>query len=114
MTRKRSYRDEHLSYNAMKNVLSESNRKFDPNIVKVFLSHMAIHPIGSLIQLNNNVIGRVVSANPELPLRPRIEVLVDEFGDRIKGEKFLDLQELSALYITKPLSKTYLKQKFNE
>ncbi len=114
MTRKRSYRDEHLSYNAMKNVLSESNRMFDPNIVKAFLSNMAIHPIGSIVQLNNNVIGRVVSANPELPLRPRIEVLVDEFGDRIKGEKFLDLQELSDLYITKPLSKTYLKQKFNE
>jgi HD-GYP domain-containing protein (c-di-GMP phosphodiesterase class II) len=114
MTRKRSYRDEHLSYNAMKNVLSESNRKFDPNIVKAFLSNMAIHPIGSIVQLNNNVIGRVVSANSELPLRPRIEVLVDEFGDRIKGEKFLDLRELSDLYITKPLSKTYLKQKFNE
>lgn len=114
MTRKRSYRDEHLSYNAMKNVLSESNRRFDPNIVKAFLSNMALHPIGSIVQLNNNVIGRVVSANPELPLRPRIEVLVDEFGDRIKGEKFLDLQELSDLYITKPLSKTYLKQKFNE
>ncbi|MCK4923772.1 MAG: HD domain-containing protein [Spirochaetes bacterium] len=114
MTRKRSYRDEHLSYNAMKNVLSESNRMFDPNIVKAFLSNMAIHPIGSIVQLNNNVIGMVVSANPELPLRPRIEVLVDEFGDRIKGEKFLDLQELADLYITKPLSKAYLKQKFNE
>jgi HD-GYP domain-containing protein (c-di-GMP phosphodiesterase class II) len=114
MTHKRSYRDEHLSYNAMKNVLSESNRKFDPNIVKAFLSNMAIHPIGSIVQLNNNVIGRVVSANPEFPLRPRIEVLVDEFGDKIKGKKFLDLQELSDLYITKPISKTYLKQKFNE
>ena len=114
MTRKRSYRDEHLSYNAMKNVLSESNRMFDPNIVKAFLSNMALHPIGSIVQLNNNVIGMVVSANPELPLRPRIEVLVDEFGDRIKGEKFLDLQELADLYITKPLSKAYLKQKFNE
>ena len=44
MTRKRSYRDEHLSYNAMKNVLSESNRKFDPSVVKAFLSNMAIHP----------------------------------------------------------------------
>ena len=114
MTRKRSYRDEHLSYNDMKNVLSVSNRMFDPNIVKAFLSNMALHPIGSIVQLKNNVIGMVVSANPELPLRPRIEVLVDEFGDRIKGEKFLDLQELADLYITKPLSKAYLKQKFNE
>ena len=114
MTRKRSYRDEHLSYNAMKNVLSESNRKFDPNIVKAFLSNMAIHPVGSIVQLNNNVIGRVVSANPELPLRPRIEVLFDEFGDNIKGKQSLDLQELTGLYIIKPLSKDYIKHKMDE
>ena len=114
MTRKRSYREELLSYNAMKNVLSESNRKFDPNIVKAFLSNMAIYPIGSIVQLNNAVIGRVVSANAELPLRPRIEVLVDEFGDRLEERKVIDLQENTNLYITKPLPKAYLKQILDE
>ncbi len=114
MTRKRSYREEHLSYNAMKNVLSESNRKFDPNIVKAFLSNMAIYPIGSIVQLNNAVIGRVVSANAELPLRPRIEVLVDEFGDRLEERKVIDLQENTNIYITKPLPKAYLKQILDE
>jgi len=115
MTRKRSYRDEHLSYSAMKTILSESNRKFDPNLVKAFLSNMAIYPVGSIVQLNNNVIGRVVSANPELPLRPRISVLIDEFGERVAdGEKVLDLQEKTNIFITKPLSTSYLKQLFNE
>jgi HD-GYP domain-containing protein (c-di-GMP phosphodiesterase class II) len=114
MTRKRSYRDEQLSYNAMKNVLSESNRKFDPNIVKTFLSNMAIYPIGSIVQLNNNLIGRVLSANAERPLRPKIEVLVDEFGNRIKEKKVLDLQEIADLYITKPLPQAYLKQILDE
>jgi hypothetical protein len=114
MTRKRSYRDEHLSYHAMKTILSESNRKFDPRIVKAFLSNMAIYPVGSIVQLNNNVIGRVVSANPELPLRPRIIVLMDEFGDKVKEEKVLDLQEMTDVFITKPLSKSYLKQLYNE
>jgi HD-GYP domain-containing protein (c-di-GMP phosphodiesterase class II) len=114
MTRKRSYRDEHLSYNAMKTILSESNRKFDPRIVKAFLSNMAIYPVGSIVQLNNNVIGRVASANPELPLRPRISVLVDELGNRVKEERTLDLQEKTEIYIMKPLSKSYLKQLFDE
>jgi HD-GYP domain-containing protein (c-di-GMP phosphodiesterase class II) len=114
MTRKRSYRDEHLSYHAMKTILSESNRKFDPRIVKAFLSNMAIYPVGSIVQLNNNVIGRVVSANPELPLRPKITVLMDEFGDKVKEETVLDLQEMTNVFITKPLSKSYLKQLHNE
>jgi HD-GYP domain-containing protein (c-di-GMP phosphodiesterase class II) len=114
MTRKRSYRDEELSYNAMKTILSESNRKFDPQIVKVFLSDMAIHPVGSIVQLNNNIVGRVVSANPELPLRPKIAILIDEFGDKLQDEKVIDLQERTKLFITKPLSKDYIKKILSE
>ena len=111
---KRPYRDRQIGYNAVKIITGDNGKHYDPRITKSLLNAVGLHPIGSIVQLNNNVIGMVVSANPELPLRPRIEVLVDEFGDRIKGEKFLDLQELADLYITKPLSKAYLKQKFNE
>lgn len=114
MTKKRSYRDEHLSYHAMKTILSGSSRKFDPQIVKIFLSNMAIYPVGSIVQLNNNVIGKVVSANPELPLRPKISVLIDEFGEKGDNGKIIDLQEVSSLFIKKPLSKFLLKQIINE
>jgi HD-GYP domain-containing protein (c-di-GMP phosphodiesterase class II) len=114
MTRKRSYRDEHLSYSAMKTIVSESNRKFDPKVVKAFLSNMAIYPVGSIVQLNNNMIGRVISANPELPLRPKITLLLDESGKKLPEELILDLQEKSDVFITKPLSKSSLNQTLDE
>ncbi len=114
MTKERSYRESHLSYNAMKNILSESNRKYDPYIVKIFLSNMAIYPVGSIVQLNNNVIGRVISANPELPLRPKVSVLVDELGEKIKDERVVDLQGDTSIFIKKPLSRDYLRQILNE
>jgi len=114
MTKERSYRQSHLSYNAMKSILSESNRKYDPYIVKIFLSNMAIYPVGSIVQLNNNVIGRVISANPELPLRPRISVLIDEFGKKISGEDVVDLQVNTSIFIKKPLSREYLRQILHE
>jgi len=110
MIRKRSYRDEHLSYQAMKSIVAGSSRKFDPELVRVFLSNMAIYPVGSIVQLNNNIIGVVISANPQLPLRPKISVLVDEFGERVSGERLIDLQEEKNLFIKKPLPKSYLKQ----
>ncbi len=110
MTRRRSYREEHLSYIAMKNILSASNRNYDPQIVKVFLSNMAIYPVGSIVELNNNVIGKVISANPSLPLRPRISVLIDEFGEKLAGEKIIDLNEVRSLFIKRPLSQSYVKQ----
>jgi len=114
MTRKRSYRDEHLSYQAMKTILSGASRKFDPEIVKVFLSNLAIYPVGSIVQLSNNAVGRVISANPALPLRPRIAIIVDEFGDKIEEKKEVDLQQTDSLYVKKPLSKFILKQILNE
>lgn len=114
MTRERSYREEHLSYEAMKNILSESNRKFDPDIVKVFLANMAIYPVGSIVQLNNELIGRVVSANANQPLRPKVQVLIDEFGDRVTQERIIDLQELGSFFIKKPLPKTFIKKVFDE
>jgi HD-GYP domain-containing protein (c-di-GMP phosphodiesterase class II) len=114
MTRKRSYRDEHLSYEAMRTIVGGANRHFDPEIVKVFLSNLAIHPVGSIVQLNNNAVGRVISANPEFPLRPKVSIIIDEFGDKLEIEKSVDLHELSSLYIKKPLSKSILKQLLNE
>jgi len=114
MTRKRSYRDEYLLYTAMKSILSGSSKKFDPNIVRVFLSNMALYPVGSIVQLNNGVVGSVVSANPELPLRPNILVIIDEFGEKVNKEKILDLQEKQSLFITKSLDKSALEKLKNE
>jgi HD-GYP domain-containing protein (c-di-GMP phosphodiesterase class II) len=114
MTKKRSYRDEFLSYSAMKNILGGSSRKFDPEIVKMFLNNMAIYPVGSMVQLNNGIIAKVVSANSEIPLRPKVAVVMDEFGDKLDMEKIIDLQESKSLYIVRPLSKSHMKTILNE
>ena len=110
MTRRRSYRDEMIYYNAMKVIVSAANRRFDPTIVKVFLSNMAIYPVGSIVRLNNGVVAKVVKANPNLPLRPIIEILVDEFGEKVKEERLLDLQNEGSLFIKNPLSKMEMEK----
>jgi len=110
MTKKRSYREEHLSYGAMKNIIAGTSRKFDPTIVKVFLGNMAIYPVGSMVELNNGMVARVISANTIYPLRPRVTVVLDEFGEKIDYEKIIDLQEAKELFITKPLTKSYIRK----
>jgi HD-GYP domain-containing protein (c-di-GMP phosphodiesterase class II) len=114
MIKKRSYRDAHMSYSAMKNILSGTNRKYDPDYVKAFLSNMAIYPVGSIVQLNNGVMAKVVSANSELPLRPKVSVMVDEFGEKPYSEKIIDLEEVNSIFIKKPVSKSQLKKFLNE
>jgi len=101
MTKKRYHRDKFLSYEAMKNVLSESQNKFDPRLLRIFLSLISIYPIASFVKLNTNAICMVIGAYPDKPLRPILKVIIDEFGDKIYNveERYIDLVEEPSMYI---------------
>ena len=45
-------------YEAMKNLLSDNSRRFDPDILKAFIKVMGIYPIGSVVFLSNAAIAR--------------------------------------------------------
>jgi HD-GYP domain-containing protein (c-di-GMP phosphodiesterase class II) len=101
MVNERPYRNSVIGYNAMKTLLSDNGRHFDPKILKAFLESMGIYPIGSVVQLNNSSIGRVVETHMEAPLRPVLELIVDEYGNRIAERETLDLQAKKGLFIVK-------------
>lgn len=99
LTRQRTYRDKHSAYDTMKKLLSAEINKLDPVLLKKFLARMAIYPIGSLVKLNNEVIGVVIYSLEKKPLRPVIKVVVDEFGDPCLEPRVINLLENSDLYI---------------
>ncbi|MBN1898097.1 MAG: HD domain-containing protein [Spirochaetes bacterium] len=101
MTKKRNYRAKFISYDAMKNILSESKNKFDPRLLKIFLSNLSIYPVASLVKLNTNAVGMVIGAYSDKPLRPIIKIIVDEFGDRLEEteERIIDLSEEQDMFI---------------
>ncbi len=102
MTKKRSYRDEFISYEAMKNILSESQNKFDPRLLRIFLSNMSIYPLASLVKLNTGAIGMVIGTCAGKPLRPIIKIIIDEFGDKTyqAEERIIYLSEDPDIFIT--------------
>ena len=102
----RVYRkDKKTGYMAVKDVLAESQNKFDPKILRAFLASISIYPPGSLVQLNNNAIGSVTAINNKAPLRPKVRIWIDEFGDNLKEEEIVDLTENKNLFIVKVLNK---------
>lgn len=103
MVKERPYRSSMIGYNAMKSILSDNGRQFDPRILKAFLSSTGVFPIGSIVQLNNSAIGRIVSLNAEAPLRPRVELLVDETGKNLDEPVSVDLLERKTLFIVKAI-----------
>ena len=101
MINQRPYRNSMIGYSAMKNVLSDNGRHFDPKILKAFLESMGIYPIGSIVQLNNSAIGRVTEIHTEAPLRPVVELIIDEYGNRLSEREAVDLLTKKGLFIVK-------------
>lgn len=104
----RSYRKKVYFYHAMRNLLSSGVSRFDPVILRVFLSRMSVYPIGSLVELNDTSIGVIIGSVHEKPLRPLIKLIFDKNGGRIKDTYILSLLEDTSLYITKALDESDL------
>jgi HD-GYP domain-containing protein (c-di-GMP phosphodiesterase class II) len=103
MVNKRAYRDQMIGYRAMKAILSDNGRHFDPKVLKALLASMGIYPVGSLVQLNNGGIGRVTETHSMAPLRPKIQLIIDEYGDKLVGEIVVDLLSQKDLFIAKAI-----------
>jgi HD-GYP domain-containing protein (c-di-GMP phosphodiesterase class II) len=114
MVSKKPYRKSMLGYQAMKNLLSDNMRRFDPYVIKAFTQTMGIYPIGSIVLLNNGAIARVVKVMPVAALRPRIKLLVDESGKVFKQDEGaeIDLLAEKSLFISKAMDPTEVSAKY--
>lgn len=106
----RTYRKSKTGYLAMKSVLAEAQNKFDPKVLRAFLTTLSIYPPGTLVQLSDNSIGAVSSVNPDAPLRPKVKIIVDEFGDKIIENIIKDLKNDEDLFIVHVLNKEEYKK----
>jgi HD-GYP domain-containing protein (c-di-GMP phosphodiesterase class II) len=105
MVSEKPYRNSMIGYAAMKALLSDNSRRFDPDILKAFIKSMGIYPLGSTVLLNNAAIARVIETHPDSPLRPRLRIIVDEFSKRYEGDEgdSVDLVAEKTLFIARAL-----------
>jgi HD-GYP domain-containing protein (c-di-GMP phosphodiesterase class II) len=101
MINNRPHRNSMIGYTAMKSLLNDNGSHFDPKILKVFLESMGIYPIGSIVQLNTSGIGRVIETHPEAPLRPALELIIDEYGNKLTEREIVDLLTRKGVFIVK-------------
>ncbi len=103
MISKRPYRDPMIGYRAMRTILSDNGRRFDPEVLKVFIQTMGLYPLGSVVLLNNAAVGRVVAVNRGAPLRPKVKIMIDETGAEASEDdgEIIDLNEYRRLFIVR-------------
>jgi len=106
MVRERPYRNSMIGYTAMRQILNDNSRRFNAEILKVFVKSMGIYPVGSIVILNDGSVAKVVRNNLQVPLRPVIKVLVSPAGRKLAPEKQkeIDLVAESKFFIVKAVS----------
>ena len=101
MVSKKSYRNSMIGYQAVRNLLSDNARRFDPAVIIAFTKIMGIYPIGSIVRLNDSSLARVVSIHVNAPIRPKVQMLTDRKGNplSIGSMAIIDLLEEKTLFI---------------
>ena len=111
MMKDRPDRNSMLGYTAIRQILNDNSRRFDPAILKIFIQSIGIYPRGSIVILNSGAIGRIVKIRAAAPLRPGIQILIDEKGRKPKKEnEIIDLFKEKDLFITKAVDPKELKK----
>lgn len=113
MVSPKAYRDSMVGYQAMRNLLADNARRFDPDIIKAMIQSMGIYPIGSIVLMNNSSIARVIQSNREAPLRPVIRILIDEFAKpyTLNEGELINLMDNRTLFIARAIDPAEYKEK---
>ena len=77
---------------ALSIMMERAGTQLDPLLFKFFTNMVGIYPIGTLVMLDSKELGLVCESNQIFPARPRVMVIVDSKGNRIKGAT-VDLTE---------------------
>jgi len=105
MVSKKSYRPSMGGYQAIKNLLADNARRFDPAVIMAFTKIMGIYPIGSIVRLNDESIARVTNVHTTAPMRPVVQLLIDNKGKVLSPGKSptIDLLADKTRFIKKAL-----------
>jgi len=77
---------------ALSIMMERAGTQLDPLLFKFFTNMVGIYPIGTLVMLDTRELGLVCESNQVFPARPRVMIIVDSKGTKIKGTT-VDLTE---------------------
>ncbi|MDR2178204.1 MAG: HD-GYP domain-containing protein [Treponema sp.] len=75
----------------MRALMADNQSRFDPNVLGAFVAVMGIYPVGSIVVLNDAAIARVTEILPGSPPRPKVQILIDKFGQQQQNGEILNL-----------------------
>ncbi len=107
----RPYREEYMPYKAMETIIKMTKQSLiSGEFAKSFLSYTSLFPVGSLVELNNKKIAKVIAANRSSFAKPIVTILTNEKGELLIQNNMyqIDLSDDTTIYIVKALRSDHL------
>jgi putative nucleotidyltransferase with HDIG domain len=114
LTSDRPYRKAMLPHQAYEILLASSGTHFDGDILKSFLNHIAVYPVGCTVQLNTGEFGVVVHVPQGLPFKPVVSLIADRDKQRLEPGTVLDLVQCPTTFICKVLDEDEVLEFFSQ
>ncbi|MBB5022497.1 HD domain-containing phosphohydrolase [Desulfurispira natronophila] len=99
MTEERSYREAGNPTKTIVTMLSRGEAQQDPLLVERLIRCIGGFPIGALVSMSSGELGVVTHHNSELPTKPRVVVLFDQHGSRLRQPRPEDTSEPGSIEI---------------
>jgi len=99
----RPFRHYYLSNEAASILQAFAGKILDPALVSQLLSQVALYPQGSVVRVDTGELAEVETVLPANPSRPKLRLLTDQWGKRLKKIDSLDLTKQRNRYIVKVL-----------
>ena len=95
----RAYRERHLPFEAIKEIIAAAKEQFPKHIIKALVNEFSAFPEGLFVKLNSDEVGKVITVNRLAPLSPVVKILYNTKG-KLQNPKTIDLMKDHCLYIT--------------
>jgi len=101
----RSHRRALFHHEAIKELLRmNTDKSFEPKMLKLLINRIGLYPVGCWVKLNTGEIGKVISANEDSPLRPKVNIIFSPQKEKLPQIKLIDLSRHTNVYIERRIN----------
>jgi HD-GYP domain-containing protein (c-di-GMP phosphodiesterase class II) len=106
LTSDRPYRQGLSPNDAYEYLIAGSGTQFDPEILREFLRHVALYPVGSVVKLSTGDIGIVKHVFSGLQTRPIVRLIVDASNTLYESDDEIDLSTELTVFVNRTLEES--------
>ena len=105
----RPYRKRLLPRDAIQELIKKHKAEFDLSLLKILIEAISLYPVGTYVQLNSGDVGQIIVVHERLPMRPKIRLSMDRYGNEIIT-RIVDLQTQPNLRVSRCMYKEELSE----